>query len=683
MMNNPQSGVYATCLSRGAGGQFWAGSQGEGLFRRDAGGKWAPFAGAKELGSLDVTCVTVDGARRVWVGTASAGISVFTGGKWTRFSPLDGPLAARVNALVAADDGSVWGATDAGVFHWSEARGWDFPGVFDDDQTVREMARRPVYALALDSTGRVLCATDDGLNRLSLDKAGRASFEPLGRAASPAQPVRAQGEGFLPGPVHAVALDGAGRVWCATRWGVCVRDDDNSKWTFLRGRDWQDNVRGSAIPLKPEESKATVDLLAEDWVTTLAATPDGKMWIGFRSRGAEERDAKTREVLVSTQDDPKSEVAPVFSGNWVSAILPFAADQAVLARFGGGLAGLFGSDLPLSNAQEDAQSTAIAPQPATFGAEQLQVLTQKLDKRAPLAVGGGAFYALDRQTRGDWPLRYGNAGIELFGMDAHESRQGMDAFQEYTGTGPHRAGAGEDCYVFTSEPRSLDPNAVQVPSHNVRTRSEINDGTWQDGKYPPSFDGPDLWISFFVPAGLFRVAPYWFNNTERDGLNRLRDHRVLLYEGASPQACLGHEPLAKARLWSGGNGEYATFAVRGPGLYQMRIARDRSHGTVLEGLFFDRLGQSPTRPAWLPATYALPLAPDVAPDAPFLAAVALWQACDRAESRGVPAPLERLVALRAAKTLGAPAALLRAWRVQAGAWDEHSTDREDVALPGE
>jgi len=386
-------------------------------------------------------------------------------------------------------------------------------------------------------------------------------------------------------------------------------------------------------------------------------------------------------VLVSTQDDPKGQVAPVFSGNWVSAILPFAPDQAILARFGGGLAGLFGRDVPPANATDDPQSALPAPEPATFGADQLRALTQSLDKRAPLAVGSGAFYALDRQTRGDWPLRYGSAGVELFGMNAPEARQGMDAFEENTSTGPHRAGQEEDCFVFTSEPRSLNPNAPQVPSQNTRTRSEINDGTWQDAKYPLSFDGPDLWISFSVPAGLFRVALYWFNNTERDGLNRLRDHRVLLYGGdISPQECLTREPLAKARLWSGWNGEYAAFAVRGPGSHRIRIARDRWHGTVLECLFFDRLGQFPTRPDWLPATDSMPVVPSIAPDAPYQDAAALWQACDRVESRGVPAPLERLVALRAAKTLGAPTALLHAWRIQAGVWDE-SSDRQDVALP--
>lgn len=678
LMNNPQSGVLATCLTSGANGELFAGTDNDGLFRRDVKGQWAPFAGASELGDKNVTCVVADAQGRLWVGTASAGLSVWTQEKWTHLGRLEGPLSARVNDLKVAVDGAVWGATDAGLFRWTAQDGWTFPGVFAGDETTRDLARRPVYALALDKTGRVLEATDDGLNRLTLRPGGEGKVEAIGRAPSDVQPARAEGDGFLPGPVHAVALDTFGHLWCATRWGVCESADDGKQWTFLRGRDWQDNARGSAVPLQLDDKKASVDLLGEDWVTTLAPTPDGKMWLGFRSQGAEERDGKTLETLFSTQDDPKSN-SSALGGNWVSAILPFAPDQALFARYGGGLFALFGSDMPVATQKAPAPD-APAPDKATFSPDQLKQLGQSLDKRAPLPPGSGAFYSLDRETRGDWPLRYGNDGLELTGMMGRTF--GTDKFGLNVSTGPHRVGDDEDLYYYTHENNATNPNSPQVPLEFQRRTSEINDGTWQDRKYPMSFDGPDLWVSFSVPDGLFRTALYWFNADGLSGANRMRDYRVALYAGdLKPQECLTAAPLARARLWSGWNGEFASFAVRGPGKFQIRIARDRSFVTKLQGVFFDQLGSIPARAPFLPANYVVPVAPTSAPDAPFASSIALWQACDRAETRGVPAPLERLIALRAAQTQGAPADLLRAWRVQAALWDERSNDRKDVALP--
>jgi len=678
MLNDSQSKVLATCMVRSADGAAWVGTDGQGVFSRTADGSWKPFAGARELGDSHIVCLAVDGGKRLWCGMASGGLCVWARGAWTRFSSLDGPLASRVNALKAADDGSVWGATDAGLFHWSDGDGWEFPGLDSTDETTRDLARRPIYALAIDSQSQILCATDAGLVRLAVGTKNEAKAQLIGHAASPVQPSRAMGSGFLPGPVHDVALDSLGGLWCATRWGVCQSGDAGQSWHFLRGRDWEQNARGSAVPLSLNEAKPTVDLLAEDWVTTLAPTPDGKMWLGFRSGGAQERDAHTLETLVSSSDEPKSIPAPVWGGSWVSAIVPFAPDQAMFARYGGGLFSFSERDFPAPTG-DGGPSVAPAPDPATTSPELLASLGKSLDKRVPLAPGGAAFYALDRETRGDWPLRYGNAGAQILG--GKDSMGDVSAFAINADTGPHRAGVSHDFSVATLALSSNDINVLQAPLGNRRTHTEVSDGSISPADYPLSFDGADLWVSFSVPEGTYRVAPYWFSFDATNGLNRLRDHRLQLFSGdLSPKACLDHEPLAQTRLWNGSDGEYAAFIVRGPAKYQMRVARDRSHGTTLQGLFFDKLGAPVARPNWLPAHYVLPIASAPASASPYAGAIALWSACDRAEARGVPAHVERLVALRAATQNNAPVDLLRAWRVQAGAWDENSSDRRDVAL---
>ncbi len=673
--NDPASRTFATCLVRGDHGDWWAGADDEGLYHRDALGNWSQFAALKELGDTNVTCIAVDSAHRVWVGTASAGVAVYDGTNWKRYSVWDGPLSNRINALKTDPTGAVWGATDTGIFRWSEKEGWQYPAVFARDDLTRDAARRPVYALAIESPNSVLAATDDGLNRISLAD-GEPHLEPIGRAMSRIQPSRAQGNGFLPGPVHDVALDSANQIWCATSYGVCLSKDAGATWQFLRGADWQANVKGSAVPLVVDATGAPEDPLAEDWVTTLSPTAEGQMWLGFRQKGAEERDCHTLELLVSSRDNPQSSTLPTFGGDWTNAIVPLGGDNAAFARYGGGLGSLFTVQLP-TRAQEVIWPQAPLPAYAKFPAQLLTQLAHDLGTRIPLGEGHGAFYSLDRETRGDWPLRYGNEGGELMGVEDAAARLVTPPFTLGSAFAPHRAGEDADIYVYIHELSSANPNVLQMPWRGIRRQAEVNDGSWRGDKYPYSFDGPDLWTLFSVPEGLHRVAFYWYNKDAHSGDNRMRDHRIELFPGELPPTeCLTREPIAKARLWSGWNGEYASFAVRGPAKFRMRMARDRSKGTILQAVFFDRLGTPQTKPSWLPTRLSMPAAPQ-GPDNPISA---LWNACDQAETRGTPCPLERLIALRAAKDSGAPEDLLAAWRVQAGYWDEEGADRQSVAL---
>ncbi|RYX83164.1 hypothetical protein EON83_15760 [bacterium] len=677
--NNPQSGVFTTALAQGDHGDWWAGADDEGLFHRDAFGNWVKVANSKQLGDSNITCIVVDPAHRVWVGTASAGVAVYDEATWKRYGVWNGPLSNRINDLKVDSAGTVWGATDAGLFRWNDKDGWQYPGIFALDAPTREAARRPVYAIDFEAPASVLAATDDGLNRIAL-VGGEPRITPIGRATSRTQPPLPQGVGFLPGPVHDVALDGLGQIWCASRYGVSVSKNAGATWQFLRGADWQANVNGSAVPLTIGAAKAPEDLLPEDWVTTLTPTRDGKMWLGFRQKGAEERDCRTLELLVSTRDDPKSATQPSFGGDWTTAIVPLGNDNAAFARYGGGLGSLFGLNLPTLDAERIWPNPPL-PENAKFSPQLLAELARNVDGRTPLNVGEGAFYSLDRETRGDWPLRYGNEGGRLTGMYDEESDFIAPSFGLNISTGPHRAGEDADCYVYTHWSESDNPNVVQMPKQALRRQSEINDGTWQSRKYPYSFEGPDLWTNLSVPEGLHRIAFYWFNKDSHSGDNRMRDHRIELFPGnLTSSECLRREPMAKARFWSGWNGEYASFAVRGPSRFRVRIARDRSKGTILQGFFIDRLGAFPTKPDWLSPRFHMPSAPQFGATKPTNAALTLWNSCDKAETRGVPCSIERTIALRAAKETGAPEAVLSAWRIQAGLWDEAGTDRKALAL---
>ena len=82
------------------------------------------------------------------------------------------------------------------------------------------------------------------------------------------------------------------------------------------------------MTLTVDTSNPPEDPLGEDWVTSLRPTTDGKMWLGFRQKGAEERDCRTLELIVSTRDDPKFATQASFGGDWTSAIVPFGGDKA-------------------------------------------------------------------------------------------------------------------------------------------------------------------------------------------------------------------------------------------------------------------------------------------------------------------------------------------------------------------
>ena len=663
--NDPQSNQYITAISPSVGG-FCVGTEGEGLFLRGPGGDWQSID-AQNLGDQTVTSLLLDGKDRLWVGTSSAGVAVWNGKEWARFEGFSGPLSDRVNDLALGKNGEIWMATDAGLCVWSDERGWDYPLVFENDSTE---ARAATWALAIDKTGRVFAAQSDGLliyspqnETYKLEKiAGPRDAVQKARFLQPDSPA---GSGFLGGVIHDLAFDSVGNLWCATKWGVCKSDDGGKSWFFLRGEDWTRNFYGDAGNLVAKTVKTPVDLLSEDWVTTLAPTGDGKMWIGFRQKGAELRDGTSGELLALSRDDAK--IARPGGDDWIRAIWPLANDRAIFGRFPGGLAGYLGADFPAN----EPKLFAFAPLPQNHvpDAAQLQKLAANLAAKTGIEVGGGQFLNLDRATRGDWIGRYGNAGANLLG--AFEDKYLPADFALTTEIGPHDTAPPGAVYRHTHETVTQNPNVLWLPENNKRWQAEINDGTWQDAKYPQSWDGPDLWVSFVAPAGVHRAALYWFNMDAHSGPNARRDHSVSLFKFApGVQKTLKTLPLCTTRLSDGWNGTYANFLVRGPAVYYVRVARERSPATKLSGLFFDRLDEESPRPKWVLDKF-LPAPETENADTPpekWQSARELWQACDEAQKRGIATRNERVLAYRAAQNANAPAAILQSWRAKIGLW---------------
>lgn len=75
------------------------------------------------------------------------------------------------------------------------------------------------------------------------------------------------------------------------------------------------------------------------------------------------------------------------------------------------------------------------------------------------------------------------------------------------------------------------PNERRVPySPRLRKRlaTEWNDGSWQEGKYPPEWEGPNLHATVHIPEGWHRVSLYFCNYNGHDNHQRYRDYVVEL-----------------------------------------------------------------------------------------------------------------------------------------------------------
>lgn len=672
--NKATQGDFIRAMARAANGDFWVGTEDFGVWRRGIDKQWTQFKATDGLGDDTVTALAFDAQGRLWAGTVRGGVSVWNGQSWKAYGVLEGaPGAGITDISVSRAADQVWIAGEDGLVRYSDAAGWVS---FDEPLT-----RHPMVAVAASDDGKVVLA-GTSCEGLLISHDGGSSWEKVLAGAAPT--VTATGAGLPSNLVNDVAIDSMGTFWAATVDGVAKSADGGKSWFYLRGADWKANVEGLASGVKPKETRVDTDLLAQDWVTQVTPTADGKIWLGFREKGAELRDAETFEAIFATRDDPRLG-ATIGEGDYVSTLFPLRGDVAILGRCGGGVAGMLNADFPAPPANA-APAAALPPNPAPLAplsAAALSEAATKLAAQPGLTAGQGAFWGLDRLTRGDWPGRYGNTLAELYGIDEAGPME-HEGFDVGLGTGRHRVDPNfSDFYSYTHWDKSENPNVVWVPKLGLRRQAELNDGTWNHNKYPFSWQGPDLWARVEVPAGAYRVSLYWFNKDGHGGLNRYRDHPVNLRAWTADKDDEDEAPiLARTRLMDAWNGVYASFLVVGPSKFRIQTERNHSHATDLQGIFIDDLKDTAPKTSWAPLSYGAPAVPATGPNesATLKAARALWAACDEAEARGVVVRQQRIQALRAATAEAAPADLLKNWRWRLAFWSDAERDEFNTVV---
>ena len=260
-----------------------------------------------------VTFIKQDSRGFIWL-AAGDGLSRFDGYKFTTYSTDDGLPDRRVNDLLETRDGVYWIATDAGLCRLnptglSKLERKDFNSTRDEKNRARIEPLFIVYnpfdhpvvfnALLEDDSGRIWCATNEGLFRFEFSANATPSFdlvdvgdesgkEPnrkvtailkdrhaslwfsigatLGRLMSDGSIQRYSHKQGLPSEsIISLLEDQAGTIWAGTRVGL----------------------NGSLLKLvaEPDPSRRLVaqvygkkEGLNAGWVNKLLQTRDGKLW---------------------------------------------------------------------------------------------------------------------------------------------------------------------------------------------------------------------------------------------------------------------------------------------------------------------------------------------------------------------------------------------------------------------
>ncbi len=198
------------------------------------------------LPSDDPDWIFEDREHSLWVGWADAGLSMLRDTKFTTFGKAEGLSSDHVLSVTGAPDGGLWvGTSDAGVDHLKDGR-------VEPVHSDRALGSRSVLGLLARSDGSLWIGSDDGL--VTTIRRGHAAVTRVMPSLEPGIP--------------AMVEDRQNRVWVAAdaQYGLRV---------------WQDGkLTQAAIPGRP---------------VSLAAAPDGSLWIGSYQTGLIEwKDGVTR-----------------------------------------------------------------------------------------------------------------------------------------------------------------------------------------------------------------------------------------------------------------------------------------------------------------------------------------------------------------------------------------------------
>ncbi len=622
--------AFITALEIDNHGAIWIGTEEKGLYRYDpnrpAGTNVTRFTTADGLGDNYVYAIACDRLSRIWVGHVTSGVSIYNGERWVTIAPPYGPVSGRVTDMACCPaDGAVWIATPAGLTRYTlKGKKWRHYTRADGLPSVQIVAmdfdtRGNLYA-GTECSGIVCARAADDYARWRQVKTAER-FGPNG--ISPV-PVRPRGTGLPSNCINDILVAENGAVYAATAAGLAVSTDRGMRWSFTRGTDYDDKLKGLALNKKSRRkiriSPAVMQrLLPEDYVTCLAEGGDGTIWLGFRRRGLLALDTKTGKKM------------PVGDGslpeNYVFCAAITGDSRPVVGTYRGGVV-TASSPVRLSKTKPTAKqhttvskTDAAAPElPAPAGPPSFDRLyaaytrLAKAEKRTAGRRKAVVSIADDWRTQGAWLGRYGRYWGCLCAIRSPRDYvwgAGDEDIDYYAQIGPNCNKYDSIRYwvhwLYTDQNRSLELPPTYLDGRILRglTTPERNrrQAEWDDHKeaYALSRDGPHLYCSVRVPDGTYVLSLYDVNKDGHRGNNRYRDYCVsirrrpfnLKGDLQRLDGFYSWPEEAAGRIRNFWSGVWKRYVVAGPTSLTIELNANYSFNTILAGIMLDRLAEEP------------------------------------------------------------------------------------------
>lgn len=601
---------------------FWVVGEQAGVYTFDlkdsSNSKWEHVSGdGKFDSSTNYYAIVEDKQGRIWIGTDNQGVLVYDGKEWETYAVDHALLANRVYDLTVSPwTGEIGIATSAGVTVFNpQDQSWkDFTrgnGLREDQVRALEFSEDGGIWFAYACGG----LTKGAISRPPTSWQHIQSPWKWDEKGFVRQPLTSSGTG-LPSNLNNGLICSSGMVWVATCAGVAYAPVKGGTWKYVRGADWIDKNKGNYNPgkiLKWKENQAT-NLLPQDYVSSLALSKKGGLWVGTRDKGI---------CRWSPQGGILEKInLPAKFDNYEITTLVGLPDGSL--GYGTNGQGFSIARVGVGKWKERTGIKRISAHP-----EYPQLPSdEKVLGLIGRAIGGletqndAVYVGEDWMTKGDWPGRYGN----VYSLLCSATEGGEERYTTDFIFGKRRKYLTEDMYAllqdyeiegFLGFHRNADESYKDtIYDDDSRSRSALicpndfkrKESVWDDSgtNYCNTWDGPDLWVKIIVPEGTHLLDLYYYNSAsdmEPDSLKAdyyIEMRKELLgnseKEPVEKTSAVYIEKLyplpvlARARVhhFSGG-GVYQQFAVKGKGTYWFRICRNNSPSAKLNGIFVSKL----------------------------------------------------------------------------------------------
>ena len=612
--------------------------------------------------------MAVDQQGRVWVGHLNHGVSVFNGVRWQNYDVPHGPIGERIFKIaVCPTDGDVWLATSGGLTRYEVSR--DTWKHYTRGQSGKRKAEggnenhlTPALSPASGGEGEskpespnsyLLTATSqlpaglpsDQINAIAFDRSGNiyigTQCDGVARAAREGNYQdwkRLPTNGLPSRLINDLLVLADGTVYAATTAGLAWSWAGAVNWQYRRGKDYPEKLKRLAVGAITNQLPASFikNLLPQDYVTCLTEDVGGVVWLGFRAWpwGVQAWHHPTKQLL------DKVPATQVRNADYVRAILPLPDGRLMVGDYG---AGLLQTDTPVwpgrTNlpVQSNLSAGGSLPSPARSPTlAELNELLKEIESVPTSRMPNGAVLSLedDWRTEGEWTGRYGRFWIALCAnWSPKDDVWGAGWNVMYDARIGANHGPGDSLrywihWLATTQNRCLEMSPTYLHSRVLKGLTtwgvDRRQSEWDDhGEvYPMSQDGPHIYCSLDIPAGLFYLSLYDVNKDGRAGANRFRDFQISVRQHPGRASLDQHfgnttvirsfydleqfnqkPELARGRIVDFYEGVYKRFLVRGPTKLTIEVNRNHSYNTILPGVMLDLVDELPppyfcTRAAW-------------------------------------------------------------------------------------